>query len=133
MRGDMIMMKRIAGLFACGSAGYAALEILWRGYTHWTMALTGGVVFSVMAPVRKSLQGVSWVQRCVAGSALITTAEFIVGCVVNLHYGLGIWDYSKERFNLLGQVCAKYAALWFLLAAPAMGLSTRISGLLENK
>ena len=129
----MEKLREYAAVCTIGSVGYSAIEVLWRGFTHWTMALTGGVVFSVMAPVRKSLQGVSWVQRCVAGSALITTAEFIVGCVVNLHYGLGIWDYSRERFNLLGQVCAKYAALWFLLAAPAMGLSTRISGLLENK
>ncbi len=24
------------------------VEILWRGYTHWTMTLTGGVCFLVL-------------------------------------------------------------------------------------
>lgn len=71
-------------------------------------------------------------QRCFAGSIFITTTEFIVGCVVNLHYGLRVWDYSHEKFNLRGQICAKYAVLWFLLAAPAMGLSQKISGFFEN-
>lgn len=126
------MVKRITGLFACGSAGYAALEILWRGYTHWTMALTGGVIFCIMAPVRKLLHNVSWIQQCLAGSALITTAEFIVGCVVNGHYRLRVWDYSQERFNVWGQICAKYAALWFILSIPAMALSEQISGFLKK-
>ena len=35
--------KQTTGLFFLGGIGYAGLEILWRGYTHWTMALTGGV------------------------------------------------------------------------------------------
>lgn len=121
------MMKRTAGLFACGSAGYAALEILWRGYTHWTMALTGGVVFTAMAGLREQLRGVGLPRRCLAGAALITTAEFIVGCVVNLRYHMQVWDYSREKFNVLGQICAKYAALWALLSAPAMTLAGGIA------
>lgn len=126
------MIKRLTGLFACGSAGYAAIEVLWRGYTHWTMALTGGAVFTAMASVHKRLHDVGLPRRCMAGAALITTAEFIVGCVVNRRYGLGVWDYSKERFNIKGQICAKYAALWFALSAPAMGLAGAISRTLSK-
>lgn len=121
----------MAGLFACGSAGYAALEILWRGYTHWTMAITGGVVFTTMAGLCRRLKGVGLTRRCLAGAALITTAEFIVGCVVNLRYRLGVWDYSHEFLNVKGQVCAKYAALWFALSAPAMSLAGVIARGLE--
>ena len=29
-------------VFLIGCVGYSALEILWRGFTHWSMALTGG-------------------------------------------------------------------------------------------
>ncbi len=121
------MLKRTAGLFACGSAGYAALEVLWRGYTHWTMAITGGVVFTAMAGLRERLHGVGLPRRCLAGAALITTAEFIVGCVVNLRYRMQVWDYSCEKCNVLGQVCVKYAALWTLLSAPAMMLAGGIA------
>jgi|GEM_PF-3890739 len=33
------------GVFLSGGGIYSALEILWRGYTHWTMAVTGGVLW----------------------------------------------------------------------------------------
>ena len=36
------MKKQTAGLFLVGAGGYCLLELLWRGRTHWTMALTGG-------------------------------------------------------------------------------------------
>ena len=29
-------------IFIVGAAGYAGVEYLYRGYTHWTMVLTGG-------------------------------------------------------------------------------------------
>lgn len=125
------MIKKAAGLFACGSAGYAAIEILWRGYTHWTMALTGGAVFTAMAAVRTRLRNVGLPRRCIAGAALITTAEFIVGCVVNLRYRMNVWDYSREKWNLKGQICVKYAVLWFLLSAPAMALAGKIAAALS--
>ena len=32
-------------LFAMGGGTYGLIEVLWRGYTHWSMALLGGVLF----------------------------------------------------------------------------------------
>ena len=29
-------------IYVFGAIGYGALETLWRGYTHWTMIVTGG-------------------------------------------------------------------------------------------
>ena len=43
----MKMKLQTPAVFALGAAGYAALELLWRGRTHWTMALTGGAFWSV--------------------------------------------------------------------------------------
>lgn len=114
------MKKHTAGLFALGAAGYAAIEILWRGYTHWTMALTGGTVLVALDRLRRQVREEKPVARCAAGAILITTAEFVVGCTVNRHYELAVWDYSDERFNVKGQICAKYALLWLLLCAPVM-------------
>lgn len=127
----MKMLKRCAGLFACGGIGYAAVEVLWRGYTHWTMALTGGTVLIGLESLRRRLRREKLSQRCLAGAALITTAELIVGMVVNRRYGLGVWDYSRERLNFKGQICAKYALLWFFLSAPAMALSKAVTFVLE--
>ena len=30
-------------VFAAGGLGYGGLELLWRGRTHWSMLLCGGV------------------------------------------------------------------------------------------
>ena len=100
------MKKQTAGLFLLGAGGYSLLEIAWRGYTHWTMALTGGAVLVGLGRL--------------CGAACITAAEYVVGCTVNRVYHMNVWDYSRERGNIQGQVCPKYAALWILLAAPFM-------------
>lgn len=121
----MKKIRQTAGLFLLGSTGYAAIEILWRGYTHWSMALTGGTVLVSLAEVRHRLHGVGLGRRCMAGAACITTAELLVGLTVNRGFGLNVWDYSQEKFNILGQICAKYAGLWFLLSAPAMAAAQK--------
>ena len=58
--------------------------------------------------------------RCLCGAACITAAEYVVGCTVNRHFRLRVWDYSHEFGNVQGQICPKYAVLWTLLAAPIM-------------
>lgn len=50
-----------------------------------------------------------------AGAALVTAAEFAVGCVVNLLLGWNVWDYSGWRVQLLGQICLVFCLLWYLL------------------
>ena len=47
-------------------------------------------------------------------------AAYVVGCTINRHFRLRVWDYSHEFGNIQGQICPKYAALWTLLAAPIM-------------
>jgi len=107
-------------LFLLGAGGYAALEILWRGYTHWTMALTGGTVLVALHRLRRRVQTEKPFARCLSGAACITMAEYVVGCTVNRRYHMNVWDYSRERGNIQGQVCPRYAALWLALAAPIM-------------
>ena len=36
-------MKKNSLIFILGSCAYPTLEVLWRGYTHSSMALAGGV------------------------------------------------------------------------------------------
>ena len=107
-------------VFALGAAGYAALELLWRGRTHWTMALTGGAVLVGLRRLRRRVHEENPLSRCLCGAACITAAEYVVGCTVNRHFRLRVWDYSHEFGNVQGQICPKYAALWTLLAAPIM-------------
>ena len=49
-------------------------------------------------------------------SILITVFEFILGYILNIKLGLGIWDYSNIPFNIMGQICLPFSFLWFVLS-----------------
>lgn len=121
----MIFLKNIRNnciLFTIGGIGYALIEILWRGRTHWSMAITGGTCFVSLYRFYKKHANMKMIQKCISGSAIITALEFCCGCIVNLKYKLNVWDYSDCRFNIKGQICPFYSALWALLCVPISGL-----------
>ncbi len=110
-------------LFLTGSCGYPALEILWRGRTHYSMALAGGLCMVLINKVCcEKMQGKRIASRCFAGSAVITGVEFTVGLVFNCLLGLDVWDYSNMPLNVMGQICLPYSLLWCGLSLPAMAL-----------
>ena len=120
--------KEYGAVCAIGSVGYSALEVLWRGFTHWTMAVAGGVGYLLLYKNDLRMRGQTLVRRCAAGCALLTAVEFVSGCLVNLVGRKKVWDYSHLPGNLLGQVCPLYTALWFLLCVPVLPLSGFLHG-----
>ena len=101
-----------------GSIIYMSLEILWRGYTHWTMGVLGGICFICLGLINELL---SWetplVLQMLIGSTIITILEFITGCIVNLWLDWNVWDYSDLPYNLLGQICLPFSILWYFISA----------------
>ena len=101
-----------------GSIIYMNLEILWRGYTHWTMGILGGICFICLGLINEIL---SWetplILQMFIGSIIITILEFITGCIVNIWLGWNIWDYSNLPLNLLGQICLPFSILWYFISA----------------
>lgn len=124
--------KQNAALFALGGVGYTAIELAWRGYTHWTMGLTGGCVFVGLTGLRERLEGESLPVRCASGGLCITMAELLVGLTVNRAFGRRVWDYSDRPGNVLGQVCPLYALLWAGLSAPAMAAGAGLRQALQK-
>ncbi len=120
-------------LFLIGSIGYSLLEILWRGFTHWTMAVTGGFCFSALYFLNQRYESAPLWRKCLNGSLLITAAELVVGCIVNLGLHWQVWDYSKMPLNLWGQICLPYTGLWFLLSMPICFLTRFIRMQVEGK
>ena len=106
-----------------GAAGYGGLELLWRGYTHWTMLVLGGLCFLLIYAIATRLRRLSPMRKWTLCAAGITLMEFCTGCAVNLRLGWNVWDYGGVPGNLLGQICPRYALLWFLLSVPCCGLS----------
>ena len=119
----MEKLREYAAVCTIGSVGYSAIEVLWRGFTHWTMALAGGVGFLLLYLADLRMAGRSLVEKCAAGCALLTSVEFVFGVVVNKLCGLRVWDYSRRKGNLLGQIWPFYCLLWFLLCIPVMPFS----------
>ena len=113
-------------VFLLGGVSYSLIEILWRGYTHYTMVLLGGICFLSLYKLFNLMKDYSLLEKCVAGAILITTLEFTVGCFVNLVFHMNVWNYSSMPFNLLGQVCLVYSTLWGFLCIPINFLTKKI-------
>lgn len=104
-----------------GGTVYCSAEMLWRRRTHISMALCGALCFFVLYRLEElpRFRSLPLAVRAAAGAAVITAAEFVTGCAVNLWLGLGVWDYSGVPFSFLGQICLPFSALWFLLCLAA--------------
>ena len=111
-----------SAVFVTGALGYWALELLWRGHTHWTMPLTGGVCFIIIYAIANFTSECLW-KKWLMCACCVTAAEFLVGTVVNLRLGWAVWDYSGQPMNLFGQICPLFTLFWLLLAIPSVFLS----------
>lgn len=100
-------------LFFMGGFLYFIIEILWRGYSHWTMFVLGGICFVLLGIINEIIPWclAIWKQVLI-GTIMITSLEFVVGCIVNLWLGWNVWDYSNVPLNILGQICLPYMILW---------------------
>ena len=104
-------------LFVFGGVIYFLIEILWRGYSHWTMFLLGGLCFVIVGAINNFIPWkMKFEKQMAIGAIIITILEFIVGVVVNLILKWNIWDYSMLPFNILGQICLPFSLIWFLLS-----------------
>lgn len=100
-------------LFWFGGTFYITLEVLWRGYSHWTMGVLAGLVFISIGLLNEIWSwDTSIIIQILIGTIVATTGEFITGCIVNLWLGWDIWDYSDMWGNILGQICPAFIALW---------------------
>lgn len=105
-------------LFLIGGRVYTWIELLWRGRTHWTMFVLGGVCFVIMGLLNEYKIPWHWclVRQSVVSAAIITLFEFFTGCVINLWFGWNVWDYSELPFNLCGQISLYFFLLWIPLS-----------------
>lgn len=104
-------------LFCTGGLSYLLIEILYRGHTHWTMSILGGICFVLMGLINNILGfETSLILQMFISALIITVLEFLSGLLLNVYLGLNIWDYSHLPFNLMGQVCLPFSIIWFFLS-----------------
>lgn len=110
-------------LFLVGGALYIVIELLWRGHSHWTMFILGGICFLYIGLINEELPWeMPLIKQMFIGAVVITMLELLFGILVNGVYNLNVWDYSNMPFNFLGQICLPYSILWFFISLPAIVL-----------
>lgn len=95
-----------AALFAIGGGAYVLLELLYRGYSHGSMFLAGGLCFLLIG----RLSRLPLPLAVVLGVMIITSVELVTGLLVNRDYS--VWDYRDQPGNFLGQICPAFMAIW---------------------
>ena len=100
---------------------YVLIEILWRGYSHWTMFILGALCFILLGLINEILPWKTPIEfQALIGAAIITFLEFVTGCIVNLGLGWHIWDYSDLPMNILGQICIPFSLIWIVISFVAI-------------
>ena len=108
--------KKNIVFFTVGGIGYGIIELLWRRRTHWTMLIAGGICFTVFSFAAEKFKNRTTLFKCSFCAAAITIVELVFGVVFNILLNMKIWDYSRQPFNFLGQICPLYTVLWGFLS-----------------
>ncbi len=112
---------KILTLWTTGAYLYGLIEIAFRGYTHISMGILGGVCFIVIGEINfKFSNKMAVVIQMLISTIIITSLEYCTGIIVNVWMKLGIWDYSTMPFNLSGQICMMFSVAWFFLSFVGM-------------
>lgn len=109
-------------LWSWGGTLYFLLEVVFktlRGEAEqisWTM-LVLAVILTI--PVERCGEQLPWEVplwlQALACALLVTAVELAAGVILNIWLGLDIWDYSHLPFNLWGQICPQFSAVWWFL------------------
>ena len=95
---------------------YYIIEVLYRGYSHWSMFFLGGLCGVIIGLLNEKNKTISVLKQGIYGALIVTILEFIIGYIVNILLGWNIWDYSNVPFNFLGQICLPFTIIWFILS-----------------
>lgn len=117
-------------LWLFGGIIYYAFEVIFRGFSHWSMFILGGICmcFAVWQGSVRQWQDPFWIQlvRCMM---FVTSCEFATGIIVNKWMGWNVWDYTGMPFQLFGQICIPFMLLFGALS----GIGILLGGLIQWK
>ena len=108
-------------LFLIGGITYYFIEIAYRGYSHFSMIIVGGICFILIGSINEfSNKEIPLLIQMLISVILINVVELISGIIINKILLLNVWDYSQLRFNFLGQISLNSSIAWFLLSLIAI-------------
>lgn len=114
----MVLIWKLCFLFYLGGMCYTGLELLWRGFSHWSMFVLGGICFVLVGNLKHLRPGKRLPTRVAEAALLITLLELGCGLLVNRSYR--VWDYRNMPLNVFGQICLPFTLLWVPVSLVAM-------------
>lgn len=107
------------GLFlSCGFI-YCMIEILFRGWSHWSMfVLTGFLGVFCVDSINNTLSfDCDYIVQILISTILCTIGEGISGIILNVWLQLNVWNYSKMTFGtfFFGQCNVLFCFAWMLI------------------
>ena len=108
---------------------YVTIELLYRGHTHYSMIIVGGICGVLIGLINDNTPDMPLLPQCILGAIIITIIELLTGLFLNVYLGLNVWDYSNQPFNFMGQICPQFCIIWCILSI----LVIRIDDWLKEK
>lgn len=109
-------------LWLTGGIVYFYMEIAFRGYSHYSMLICGGICFLAVGSAGRRIlensRSALWavIEIMISGMMIITSIELFTGVIVNMIFHWNVWDYSEQKYNVMGQICLPYSLLWSVLS-----------------
>lgn len=104
-------------LFLIGGLLYGCVEVLFRGRTHISMLIVGGIDFILIGLLNEIISwDVATTSQMILSTLIIDLSELISGIYLNIYLGLNVWDYSDLPYNFLGQVSLEFSVIWFFFS-----------------
>lgn len=118
----MVRLWKAAVLLYIGGLVYVLVEVLWRGHSHPSMFLAGGLCFVLIGAINGGGAGrqLPLAAQMLLGAVIVTAVELATGLIVNVALGWRVWDYSNLPLNFMGQISLYFFFLWIPLSGIAV-------------
>ena len=117
-------------VFLAGGSAYVGLELFWRGRSHVSMFLAGGLCLLLVGHLEEVEPKLPLPLRILAGAGIITMVELAAGLLANRDYQ--VWDYRQQPGNFLGQICPVFCLMWIPVSALALWLYDGLKKILKG-
>ena len=118
----LIILKYLV-LFVIDGSIYIVMELIYRGHSHISMFILGGIVGILVGGLNNWYTWeMSLLFQMGVSTIIITCLEYLTGAIVNIGLGLNVWDYSNLPLNIHGQICLYFSFVWFFVSFIAIVL-----------
>lgn len=120
-------------MFIFSGGLYYFCELIWRHYSHPSMFILAGFLGILIGFLNDTVftYDTDFIIQVFAATILCVIGEGITGCIVNIHLGLNVWDYSGLVGNyFFGQCNIFFTLFWVLISAAAIPITDHLEYIL---